>query len=216
MAGRFAPYVGAQVVSRLFTGGRPLDLGVHVHWHLPRALLRAPVERERDDLTPPAAPDRWLVTRMVHAEPPTTAWVVESNHLASEPLYSETTFPHDPGESGPPYAYLGRVYTLDEWIAEGGGGRYLPGLTAFGYGIPDFAACYANCRNVFGLHVRAPSRAMRTYAVVGWHDDPALDPLAGAASRARSAGRAAGPDSGGRSTSARSTACATTPARRIS
>ena len=101
---------------------------------------------------------------MVHAaaEPPTAhAWVVESNYLASEPLYSETTFPEDPAADGPPYAYLGRVYTLDEWLADGGGGRYHPGLTAFGYGIPDFAAATrtaATC-SACTIAVWAPSRA---------------------------------------------------------
>ena len=191
--GRFAPYVGAQVVNRLFSGGRPLERGVHVHWHLPRSLLRAVVEpggpeqppnlapaAEVKELAPPPAPDRWLVTRLAGDDHVATgAWVVESNYLADEPLHSQTTIPLDRGRR---FAYLGRVHTLADWQPTSEGGEYFNGLHAFGYGIPDFAGCYANCRNVFGLRdaglVDAPGKHRLTYVVVGWHDKPETDPLA--------------------------------------
>ena len=180
VAGRYAPYVGAQVVNRLFSGGRPLEPGVHVHWHLPRALLRAPVTTRQP--APPPAPDRWLVVRF--ADSRTEAWVVESNYLHEEPLYSETTYPGGAQAGERPFSYLGRVYALADW--PGDEGSYLEGLTGFGYGIPGFAGCYGNCRNVFGLHDRAPGDGPLSYAVVGWHHDPACDPLRAAPTRSRS------------------------------
>ncbi len=169
VAGRYAPYVGAQVVSRLFTGGRPLERGVHVHWHLPRALLRAAFTSD-GELTPPPAPDRWLVVCGKRRR------LVESNVLYDEPLYSQTTFPLL--EETRQFAYIGRVHDFEAWPAARGG-RHAD-LHAFGYGIPDFAGCYSNCRNVFGFcDDEAPEGQELSYVVVGWHEDATRDPLAG-------------------------------------
>jgi hypothetical protein len=175
VAGPYAPYVGAQVANRLFGGGRPLEPGVHLHWHLPRALRSVPLTAERPE--PPAAPDRWLVTR-VDGRRQARHWIVESNHLDDEPRYSDTSFPGDVRFGERPFSYLGRVYALEDWLAPGQeGGRHLAGLTGLGYGIADFAGSYANCRNVFGLHDEPVGPSRLTYTVIGWHDDPGDDPL---------------------------------------
>ena len=108
VAGPYAPYVGAQVANRLFMGGRPLEPGVHVHWHLPRALLSVPLGAERPE--PPPAPDRWLVTRVVTAGDERTApehWVIESNFLHDDPRFSDTSFPGDVRFGERPFSYLG-------------------------------------------------------------------------------------------------------------
>ena len=180
VAGPYAPYVGAQVANRLFMGGRPLEPGVHVHWHLPRALLSVPLGAERPE--PPPAPDRWLVTRVVTAGDERTApehWVIESNFLHDDPRFSDTSFPGDVRFGERPFSYLGRVYRLDEWLAPGHEGRQLADLTALGYGIAGFAGSYANCRNVFGMHddVELAGEWRLTYTVIGWHHDPGSDPL---------------------------------------
>jgi len=175
VAGRYSPYVGAQVVNRLFSGGRPFEPGIHVHWHLPRGLLSSPVTARQP--LPPPAPDRWLVVRAPADPARSEAFLVESNYLHDEPLYSETTFPGDVQNGERPFSYLGRVYRLSDWPGHDEGASYLDGLTGFGYGLPAFAGSYANCRNVFGLHDREPGAGPHGYAVVGWHHDPAQDPL---------------------------------------
>ncbi|MDA0162830.1 hypothetical protein OM076_21330 [Solirubrobacter ginsenosidimutans] len=159
-----APYLGAQVFSPPF-GGQPFEPGVHVHWRLPRALLQARQERDAKRITLPCAPDRWLVVRTGAQD--TQAWVVESNHVDPEPLHSPTSFPG---------GYIGRVHALEAWPGETEGGDRLP-LNAFGYGIPDFAGCYVNCRNVFGMLDAESAPGPRTYTVIGWYADAKRDPL---------------------------------------
>ncbi|HEV2734577.1 MAG TPA: hypothetical protein VGV85_07045, partial [Longimicrobiaceae bacterium] len=182
-----APYLSSLALSQPFTGNAPLPQGIHLHWNLPRALRRGAYD-DAGSLHLPEVPNRWLVTRVLvsTADPQDpavslTSWVVESDYVSATGDHSGTTIPQDPG--GQTFAYLGRVYPLDEWLAGGGRGAYLSSLTAMGFGVADFSSYYPNCRNVFGLLDASlndgydPATTQLAYVVTGWYADPAKDPL---------------------------------------
>lgn len=183
------PYLSSLALNQPFTGSAPFPQGIHLHWNVPKALRRG-VYDERGHLSVPSAPNRWLVTRILvstgglQPEVTLTSWVVESDYLSDDPNYSLTTVPRDPA-GALTYAYLGRVYTLDDWLVDGEKGTYLDGLTAMGFGVPDFASYYPNCRNVFGLLDTTlndgydPTTTSLAYTVTGWYAHPAQDPLHG-------------------------------------
>ena len=192
-SGRSNPYLANVALSQPFTGNGTMPQGIHLHWQLPRA-LRAGVYDETGALSLPKAPDRWLITRIIGdlASPSTPvqlrSWVVESNWLDTTPAHSSTTIPWDADPAPQSYRYLGRVYDYDAWLADGGRGTYWSELTAMGYGIPDFAASYPNCRQVFGFldatlngMTSDPAQTAIAYSVTGWYADPADDPLRGGA-----------------------------------
>lgn len=193
-SGRRTPYLASLAVQQPFTGNAPLAQGIHLHWQLPRA-LRVGAYGNDGALSIPKAPDRWLITRIIAdagANPSPSielrSWVVESNYLDVNGSYSPTTIPWAPSASEPPqtYRYLGRVYDYEAWLAGGGSGTYWDNLTAVGYGIPDFAASYPNCRMVFGFADTSlnnptfdPQTKAIAYSVTGWYSNPADDPLYG-------------------------------------
>jgi hypothetical protein len=165
-----------------------LPAGVHLHWALPDALTRA--KSTADGLTFPVVPNRWMVlrSRAGAAEPYEKAWVVDSDYLhpsGSGAGTGSVAYPIErpPGNSAPPFRYLGRVVPLQDWVAQDPAAEHLGALTAVGYGEPMFAAFYPNCRNVFGLHdgdYTAPQEGLR-YDVVGWYGDSEQDYLLAAA-----------------------------------
>ncbi|HYC88122.1 MAG TPA: hypothetical protein VEO54_02830 [Thermoanaerobaculia bacterium] len=182
-------YLSSLAVRAPFTNYGPLVQGIHLHWQLPNALRRG-AYGSSGELTLPKVPDRWLVTRIVAdlAAPSSPiqlrSWVLESNYLATASTWSPTTIPWDAAPQPETYRWLGRVYDYDEWRAGGGQGTYWDNLTSVGYGIPDFAAYYPNCVNVFGfvdqtLNDAALDAATTAiaYAVTGWYANEADDPL---------------------------------------
>ncbi|TIQ37128.1 MAG: hypothetical protein E5X48_07100 [Mesorhizobium sp.] len=186
--------IGNDLLNQPFEGQGPLPQGIHLHWSLPRALRTADYADGSGPLQLPPAPNRWLVTRTIIAaatsEAPSvtqTAWVVESDYVDSTGAFSQTAIPYgtDPSQ---PYTYLGRVYPLADWTGDPGSGTYLSTpLTAVGFGIPDFAGCYRNCGNVFGMLDDTlnddsfdASTMVLLYSVTGWYSDASNDPLAGA------------------------------------
>lgn len=187
------PYLGRYLLNAPFTGHGPLEQGIHLHWHLPRGLKQG--ESDKDGvLKMPAVPNRWLVTRIAvnlktPQAPVTTlkSWVVESDYLATQSTYSDTSVPYAAeSRNAQPYRYMGRVYDLSDWLVNGGSGAYAKDLTAVGFGIPDFSSYYPNCRNVFGLLDRTLNNpkadygsSIFAYAVTGWYSDPANDPCNG-------------------------------------
>jgi len=188
-SGRRIPYLANIALSQPFTGNSKMPQGIHLHWQLPRA-LRSGMYDESGALSLPKAPDRWLITRIVAdlASPSTPmqlrSWVVESNWLDTTPAYSSTTIPWDADPAPQSYRYLGRVYDYDDWLANGGRGTYWSELTAMGYGIPDFAASYPNCGQVFGFldatlndMTSDPAQTAIAYSVTGWYADVGDDPL---------------------------------------
>lgn len=184
--------IGGDLLNAPFDGWGPLEQGIHLHWTLPRALRVADYGDGKTSVSVPPAPNRWLVTRALidgaaSGAPAVsfTSWVVESDFVDAGGAYSSTTIPFSIANSGQPFSYLGRVYDLATWPGEADGGTYLtPPLTAVGFGIPDFATCYPNCRNVFGMlddglnDGSFDSGTMGLiYSVTGWYS--ANDPLSG-------------------------------------
>jgi hypothetical protein len=183
------PNLASEALAKPFTGNAPMPQGIHLHWHLPAALRRGAYD-EAGRLEVPRAPDRWLLTRVLVRQAGSKApsaslrsWVVESDHLAADGRYSETTVLRTPDGSNPrSFAFLGRVYDYEDWLRDGNRGTYADSLTALGFGIPDFSSYYPNCRNVFGLHdASLDTEDMRdvtlAYAVTGWYRRPENDPL---------------------------------------
>lgn len=178
--------------ERLLSLGR----GTHLHWSLPDALTRGG-NRERpwakehvDDLFFPAVPNRWIVTRREPGDDIVASWLIESDFVhpatADNARSDDTdtlpvTFPHPrPVVGRAPFLRLGRAIALNG--ADAAGGLYLPDLgqrlTALGWGDPNFAALYANCRSVFGLHDAHAMSSPGVYDVFGWYGGGVPDALA--------------------------------------
>ena len=135
------------------------------------------------------------------------SWLVESDFIhpqtADNARSDDTdqlpiTYPHpSPNPGVAPFLRLGRAIALD---SAGGSlpfqpigqnntgnhktkaeGSYLPELgqrlTAIGWGDPNFAALYANCRSVFGLHDKHILTRPCVYDVFGWYGGGVPDPL---------------------------------------
>jgi hypothetical protein len=129
----------------------------------------------------PPAPNRWLVTRRADAAI-TAQWIVESDHL--EPGAEAGDGAGYPWDGTPPFGRLGRTLPRSAWRPDlPPTGVRVRGLSAVGYGDPNFASFYPNCGGVFGLHDAAGSvapgdgTAELIYDVIGWYADPADDPL---------------------------------------
>jgi hypothetical protein len=154
-----------------------LKLGIHLHWALPDALTK-----ESQDSGFPCVPNRWLITRKNGNK--TDHWIVESDYLYSiDSGFQENsiTYPYQTDEKSPPFRYLGRKYTLEEWLNQSKTNpEYLEKLTAIGYGEPTFAAFYPNCCSVFGFHdpefTDSISNGLQ-YNVIGWYSNQKQDYL---------------------------------------
>jgi hypothetical protein len=135
------------------------------------------------------------------------AWLVESDFLTTDAddcfaglqMHDDdprkvdaseqaTTVPAAPGDTRLAYRFLGRAGDLRVWKPDDVAERY-EGLTPLGYGLPSFAASYRDSRTALGIcdgladlgDPWTPSDPQHTrlgYVVVGWHSDPADDPLA--------------------------------------
>ena len=125
-------------------------------------------------VTFPAAPNRWLITRRQKGKK-SKHWVVESDYLHPPSTVSPVavSYPYTDATSAQPFRYLGRVMELEAWQAE----RHKPAsflekLTAVGYGEPNFAAFYPSCHSVFGFHDAEVSDAeidTLSYEIAGWY-----------------------------------------------
>ena len=194
------PYLAASVIAdgEAFQGTVPLSTGIHLHWALPDGLthgIRAAGPGPGAALALPAAPDRWLVTRVLQVTPPagpatTTlrSWVVEADRLSPEPTappgLAQPTVPTEPGR-GQNFRYLGHAFDLADWRENAAAERLSP-LTAVGYGEPTFAALYSESSTVFGfldsladLTGYDPAHSTVGYHVLGWYSAAAADPLSG-------------------------------------
>lgn len=126
----------------------------------------------------PPVPTRWLVTRRRGAEID-GQWVVESDHLALDAHGDGVSFPHP----DPPFqpCRLGRARPRQAWESSPSGAR-LRELTAIGFGDPNFATLYPNCRSVFGFHDadlvldEERRRGDVSYDVIGWWPNPQQEP----------------------------------------
>jgi hypothetical protein len=171
-----------------------LEVGVHLHWALPDGLTRG--GGPGAELSFPATPTRWLVTRIaITGNTPTTrSWLIESDALAAEQPQtgSSVTLPVATTTFAQGFGFLGRSHELgDEGWSElratsGPALHEAVGqpLNAVTNGEPGFAAYYPSCRGVFGFwdpldDVKAPKSApaQLTYSVIGFYTDPAHDPV---------------------------------------
>lgn len=150
-----------------------LKPGIHLHWALPDALTK-----QSSDGNFPTVPNRWLITRKRPGTDP-IQWVVESDYLhpATDRFQEDSiTYPYRDNPNLPPFRYLGRKLTLEDWVKIQSGNisdKYLERLTAVGYGEPTFAAFYPNCRSVFGFYdpdfTDSAALSDLTYDVIGWY-----------------------------------------------
>ena len=189
-------FLGANVNRSLMAGAaQPLEPGVHLHWALPKALCNG-LARD-SELQFPAAPNRWLVNRIVVSgrSATRTSWVVLSDLLNDDMPTGQMsiTLPTVPSESGQNFQYCGEHQPFDgQWqepvIPSGQTFAAMTGsnLTAVANGHPTFATFYPNCRGVFGftdtfadLEVPRGQSIDLMYTVTGWYSDMALDPLGG-------------------------------------
>lgn len=131
----------------------------------------------------PVAPNRWLVERRWNGD--IKRWVVESDYLSINPEEGQTPiwFPMSAKHGDPPCRRLGRQVDFKNWSEEKHihPERYVRRLTAMGYGDPGFAAFYPSCHSVFGFYDPeiSESSGQVEYQVIGWHSNPADDPLRG-------------------------------------
>ncbi|MBI3260559.1 MAG: hypothetical protein HYZ54_13960 [Ignavibacteriae bacterium] len=188
-------------LSQFAAAGAPVSMsdGVHLHWALPDSLAQG--HENNGQIVFPSVPDRWLVTRIYcdpdkATKPAFSSWVIESNYYSSgneNDSKATVTIPFKgDGWEDQPWRHLGKVVTLEEWLKEnpvlkaGAIESYLGTLSAVGYGLPDFAASYQNCQNVYGFNDKGSdlvnlgtpnSDKYLGYQVIGWFSDPTQDPI---------------------------------------
>lgn len=183
-------FIGANVDRGLDVAPlNKLDAGVHLHWALPKAMTQGTVDG--DTLGFPAAPNRWLVTRLhIDDDTPTARhWVVTSDKLNEAPPTGQVavTLPVKNSDGTMGCRYVGQNGPLEdhdetlfaqetELFAAVTGGP----LTAVATGTPSFASFYPDCSSVFGFFddvsdIQSPQNINLTYVVTGWYSDPGHD-----------------------------------------
>ncbi|PON15543.1 hypothetical protein C2W62_23250 [Candidatus Entotheonella serta] len=191
--------IGANV-NRSFSDPpwQQLEQGIHLHWALPDALTQGKVD-EDGQLSFPAAPNRWLVTRFIirgRESPQIKSWVVESDALSVEtPEQGSGQYPvtlpvKTVSSDDPDFRYVGRWQAVEGWMEStpppDESFRALTGseLTPVVSGVVSFAAFYPNCRSVFGFYDQladvtepGPMSMNLMYTVVGWFRQAENDPL---------------------------------------
>jgi hypothetical protein len=203
LANRSEPYISATVMT-LPTPVR-MPNGVHLHWALPDGITKGQAPQDTSgQVRFPATPDRWLVSRVFtdlsDPQKPVNrvkCWVVESNYLSIQQPGDSVAVPFRTEKADEQqYRFLGRVQEFEAWreqfIQQRQNGElpsqeFVGGLSAVGYGTPEFSASYQLCKSVFGftdkqadMLAAAGSGAdgmLVSYHVVGWHHDLANDPL---------------------------------------
>ncbi len=145
-----------------FTNAPDRPPGVYLHWALPDGLTSGHAD-EGGEVTLPALPNRWLVIRIDEGDNDAkkrklVGWVVESESA--------------------------RVDKLQGW-KEGEGkpetGLSPSDLTAAVGGDFAWTAVFDSAENRFAMYddlkAPPPKGTVLSYLVVGWHSDPATDPL---------------------------------------
>lgn len=152
-----------------FAEGAVRPTGVHLHWAMPDAMLRAADADAADDFVLPPLPDRWVVLRILYpqalARPFVRGWVIDAIHGTVTPLDG----------------FTGTTETSDQVFEP------LDGLIGGG---PLWTAAYDASAGRFGLHdplddlpqlreiaVDGFANDAATYVVAGWMTDSDEDPL---------------------------------------
>ena len=177
-------------------GGSDAEMGVHLHWGLPKGLrhgVETPSDGSRaagdpDSVVFHTLPNRWLVVRS-SASVATKAWVLASDELVDSGKPNSTPF-FDTKSSivGRKFnlVNLGRTYDLSDWTGqkgEHGVGQVAPMLTALGISDVTFVAHAPGARGVVSFHddmQGVSDGSLHTYLVAGWYagKQKAGDPLA--------------------------------------
>ena len=197
------PYLSEKIMTG--SGSVAMGTGVHLHWALPDGLTRGTSPQDGTGKVQfPDTPDRWMITRtfcdMANPDKPVNkvkSWVIESNYVSDKqpdgnrPSISVPFKNEDP--FGQQYRYLGRVQEYETWRTqhlhklnnptENHPDRYVEGLSAIGYGTPQFSASYQTCKSIFGFHDteqdldKLGDNILLSYHIVGWYHDIAKDPI---------------------------------------
>jgi hypothetical protein len=172
-----------------FAGGStaPPDPGIYLHWTLPQALRHGVQQDGRT--TFPWIPNRWLLARVQHGQPPAQAikaWIIESDF--AHPTDGSSPYINPAGLDRNGYAQptligqarlLSAVTTLPS--------QPTPFLQAVGPGSVVFSAFEPGVGNVLAFYDAVNTnddqtviaRATFTYYLAGWYSDAPHDPLAG-------------------------------------
>lgn len=184
-----------------------IGVGVHLHWALPDGLTKGTSPQDNTGAVAfPETPDRWLITRVYSdiSDPSkpvnrVKSWVVESNYVSeTQPDYTRQSiavpFKTDKNQ-GQQYRFMGRVQEFETWVAQQvlkkinpeiaalEAQNFVEGLSAVGYGTPEFSASYQNCKSIFGFYDteaeldKLGDNIRLSYHVVGWYHELISDPL---------------------------------------
>lgn len=186
------PNVSDGVIHEPFEKGLILGKGLHLHFILPHFLGKqypTTSENNAHGKVMPAAPNRWLITKV--GSPAPNQWLIQSDYVydpsekSSEPT---CIIPYNDSSTGasntPPYRYMGKKIefsnaklddpTFDNSFKKLNGSNNAKPLTVAGYGDINFSSFYPNCKGVFGFHDGALlpiGDETITYQIVGWVDD---------------------------------------------
>ena len=155
-----------------FAVGTPKAPGVHLHWAMPDALLRADHDEESRSPVLPPLPDQWVVVRTLQPDGQrqvlATGWVVDARTA------TVTALP----------AFTGPATGLGEDVPDP--------VTGFTFGV-EWTSSYAGSDRRFTFHdtladlpaLREAAQArfhgdQAVYTVAGWWSDESRDPLTGA------------------------------------
>ncbi|ROS01700.1 hypothetical protein EDC56_2145 [Sinobacterium caligoides] len=172
-------FLSSTVARRAFNNMASLPKGVHFHWALPDALTKG--NNHAGDLDMPEVPNRWLIQRIKTSDKTIKQWVVESDYLYPPHVTPERAVqipePNKRIKGMPPYRYLGRQLTLEQWQSDqavNAKHEYVDKLTVLGWGTPYFSTLYTECYSVFGAYddeISTADVADYEYRVYGWHSD---------------------------------------------
>jgi hypothetical protein len=166
-----------------FARPEDLEVGVHLHWTLPRPLRHA-AETPADGDAWPLVPNRWCVVRIASGKAVamgTKAWIVCSDA-------PEGTSPFVTSSDGatPEQTSIGSSHLLTPTLKSSDlKAADQPVLRAVGPGNPTFASFVPGVRDVFALYDDLKDEdgnlipeVTFTYHVAGWYVSPNPDPLA--------------------------------------
>jgi len=156
-----------------FGAGSARPVGVHLHWAMPDALLRAArpdPARPKPEL--PSLPDQWVVVRTLqpvgHRQVLATGWVVDARTQVVTPL---------PAFTGPAATLpTGAISRLDGFS---GGAHWTSSYTA-SEGRFAFHDPLSDLTQLGQVATAGFDGNQAVYTVAGWWSDSAQDPLSGA------------------------------------
>lgn len=164
--------------SKIWLNPNTMSNGIHLHWTLPMAFRKGVAEK--DGLTFPLIPNRWLVYRL-DENGNGQAWVVESDSTSPEQTFNWAE--QEKNTQKLVVKSVGKKTRLQDWQEPNPNELF---LTIMAPGNPEFAAAYVHSKNVLGFYDAMEgvgNQATFTYHVFGWFSKPGADILAGVANK---------------------------------